>query len=169
MWCRKHFCLFVISCKSWSMVFLLHLPSRCATTSAVTLRAAQTTRRTRRKKATRLIIPPREKTGLTATMLLLKLEFKTTAADDTEPGAPCSSSLTSSRALFVFWHSPDMQGSHLHSHIHTHTQSTIIRWWTNSGYTDADICFEEPCNDTYDNTRGEIWNDMEMSRSKWFA
>lgn len=55
--------------------------------SAATLRAAQMMRSTRPQKASRLLILPKEKTALTATVLLLKPACRTTAAGDVEPPA----------------------------------------------------------------------------------
>lgn len=91
--------------------FLLHLPSRWATTCAVTSRAARTKSPTRPQGARGpFLIRPGGRTAPGATAAC-----RTTAAGDRKLGAPCSSSLASPTAL-SFWHSLDIQGTHTHTH-----------------------------------------------------
>ncbi|XP_067362185.1 ceramide synthase 5 isoform X1 [Channa argus] len=114
--------LFIVFSVVFFITRLVIYPVWCAMMSVVTLRAAQKKRLTRPRLH---LIHPREKTALTATALLPKLELRTTAAGDMEyePESPCSLSP----------HIPKSFGydiplsSKAHGHIHT--------WFTIAFYT----------------------------------
>ena len=163
----------ILSCKSLLIFFFPfhHLPARCATTSAVTLRAAQKKNPTRPETASAsrlLLILPKEKTALTATVLPPKPECRTTAAGDTEVEAGSPLQFVPHDVSRELCSSHDIPLTCKSSFSHTHTSYHTLHWqWvrtdsyvgrTDDGFADTDNCLQEPCNDLYDthNSRGDM-------------